>query len=192
MIFSLFDRVEYNGKTSIDIFRNINNYHRQIIGNFETIHYQIKGDLRPEQLAYELYGDSSLYWLIMLLNNKVDPYHDWLLPNEAVIGSAIYRYRWIGGVDQVDHFVDESGRWWYDVIEDPDNPRQWYNRFDFINNAPEESQEDHRQLLYSGVMIPISVEEHVFNVNERNRTIEILKPDDVGTYVSNFLRAAEA
>lgn len=190
MIFSIFNTTEYQGVETADIFKNLNYYHKQIIGDFDLIQYQIKGDFRPEQLAYELYGDTSLYWMILLLNERVDPYYDWLQPNEAVTENAEYRYKWVGGNEQVHHHIDEMGRWWFDVMEDPENPRNWYNEYDFINNEPEEGQDDFREILFHGVMVPVSVDEFEFDKNERSRVINILSSDDVGTYISSFMKLA--
>ncbi len=190
MIFSIFDRVEYEGVATADIFKNLNYYHKQLADDYDIIQYKIRGDYRPEQIAYELYGDTSLYWMIMLFNERVDPFYDWVQPNETVSDNSEYRYQWIGGNDQVHHHIDERGRWWYDMTEDPANPRNWYNDFDFVNNAPEEGQEDHRELLYHGVMIPVSVDEFEFDKNESYRVINIIAPDDVATYVSSFMRLA--
>lgn len=190
MIFSLFDKVSYNGVQTADIFRNLNYYHKQVISQFDTVTYQILGDSRPEQVAYELYGDSSLYWILLLVNGDVDPFYDWILPNETVSSNTEYKYENVGGTEAVHHWVDAQGRWWYEMMEDPDLPNQWYNAYDFVNNAPEEGQEDFRQLLYTGVMTPVSIREYEFNVNERNRVIEIIHPDDVSTYISQFLFVA--
>lgn len=190
MIFSIFDSTKYNGVNTADIFKNLNHYHKQAIKRYQTIEYTIRGDFRPEQLAYELYGDSTLYWAILLINNMVDPYNDFILPAEATIQTAIHRYQYIGGIDQVHHHVDEDGRWWYNVVEDPENPRNWYNETDFELNAPAEGQEDYRQLLYHGVMYPVSVSEYEFNKNERKRTIEVLTPENMQSYVTDFLSLA--
>lgn len=187
MIFSIFNTTEYQDRTSVDIFKNLNHYHSKVIKGYQTIEYTMKEDFRPEEIAYELYGDSSLYWVIFLINNKVDPFYDWIVTPEASITSTIDRYQWVGGENNVHHHTDENGRWWYDVVEDPDNPRNWYNIGDWELNAPEEGQPDNRQLLYHGVMIPVSVAEYEFNKNERNRTIEILTPQDMKSYVSDFL-----
>jgi len=190
MIFSIFDKTEYLGVETADIFKNLNYYHKQIVGSFDLIDYKIKGDFRPEQIAYQLYGDTSLYWMILLLNERVDPYYDWIVPNEAVAENAEYRYELIGGNEQVHHHIDEQGRWWYDMIEDPKHPRNWYNKFDFINNAPEEGQKDYREILYHGVMIPVSVDEYEFDKNENKRVIQVLSSDDVSSYISSFMKLA--
>ncbi len=190
MIFAIFDKTEYQGVETANIFKNLNYYHKQIIPSYTLIQYKIRGDYRPEQIAYELYGDTSLYWMIMLLNQRVDPFYDWVQPNETVSENAIYRYQYIGGNEQVHHHVDEQGRWWFDMVEDPENPRNWYNEFDWNNNAPEEGQEDYREILYHGVMIPVSVDEYEFNRNEESRVINVLSTDDVSTYISTFMKLA--
>ena len=202
MIFSIFDTVEYQGKLSADIFRNLNYYHKQVIDEFQTVPYTIVGDYRPEQLAHKIYGDSSLYWIIFLINQKIDPYYDWLLSNEATIQNAIYQYQWVGGVDQVHHWYDEDGRWWYNVVES--EPRNWYavnsegdeiivDLTRDVNETDEEfaARRRKRSIVYNGIMIPVDVTEYSVQIQESNRTVNILRPDDVSRYISRLLEVAE-
>ena len=42
---------------------------------FDT--YSVREGETPEVIAHKLYGDSQLHWIIMLVNNVVDRYHDW-------------------------------------------------------------------------------------------------------------------
>ena len=45
--------------------------------------YQIKGDDRPDNVAFEIYNDSTLDWLILLCNNIVNIQTEWpLLQND--------------------------------------------------------------------------------------------------------------
>ena len=39
--------------------------------------YDVKNGETPESLAFKLYGDAELHWVIMLLNDITDRYHDW-------------------------------------------------------------------------------------------------------------------
>ena len=41
--------------------------------------YTIKDGERADMIAYDVYGDSSLDWIIYLVNKIVDPYKDWLM-----------------------------------------------------------------------------------------------------------------
>ena len=42
---------------------------------FDT--YRLREGETPEIIAHKLYGDPELHWIIMLVNNVVDRYHDW-------------------------------------------------------------------------------------------------------------------
>jgi len=41
--------------------------------------YNVKDGERPDILAYKYYGDPSLDWIILLVNNIIDPFYDWPL-----------------------------------------------------------------------------------------------------------------
>jgi len=42
---------------------------------FDT--YSVKEGDTPESIAHKLYGDTELHWIVMLVNDIVDRYHDW-------------------------------------------------------------------------------------------------------------------
>ena len=42
---------------------------------FDT--YKLREGETPEIIAHKLYGDPELHWIIMLVNNIIDRYHDW-------------------------------------------------------------------------------------------------------------------
>ena len=45
--------------------------------------YQIKGDDRPDNVAFEIYGDSTLDWVVLLCNNIINVQTEWpLLQND--------------------------------------------------------------------------------------------------------------
>lgn len=45
----------------------------------EYFRYSIEDGDRPDVVAYKIYDDASLDWLIFLTNNIIDPYYDWPL-----------------------------------------------------------------------------------------------------------------
>ena len=45
---------------------------------FDT--YDVKDGETPEILAHKLYGDPQLHWVILLINNITDRYHQWPKP----------------------------------------------------------------------------------------------------------------
>ena len=42
---------------------------------FDT--YDVKEGETPEIIAHKLYGESELHWIVMLVNNVVDRFHDY-------------------------------------------------------------------------------------------------------------------
>ena len=58
------------GKLREDIFQNL--------AFFEK--YKIVGDDRPDNVAFEIYNDSSLDWIVLLSNNVLNIQSEWPLP----------------------------------------------------------------------------------------------------------------
>ena len=50
---------------------------------FDT--YDVKEGETPETLADMLYGDSELHWVILLMNNITDRYHQWPMNNNQFL-----------------------------------------------------------------------------------------------------------
>ena len=58
------------GKIRDDIFKNVSFFER----------YKIKGDDRPDNVAFELYQDATLDWIVLLANNILNIQTEWPLP----------------------------------------------------------------------------------------------------------------
>jgi len=39
--------------------------------------YDVKNGETPESIAFKLYGDAELHWVILMVNNITDRFHDW-------------------------------------------------------------------------------------------------------------------
>ena len=82
--FSKFPRIDYdfNNQNLFKLGVNILNrfrIRRNIVNN--TSFYfkmQLRDFDRPEIIAHKLYGDPELHWLILMANDMIDPYDDWL------------------------------------------------------------------------------------------------------------------
>ena len=58
------------GKLREDIFQDLSFFTK----------YQVEGDDRPDNVAFKVYGDSNLDWLILIANNVVNIQTEWPLP----------------------------------------------------------------------------------------------------------------
>ena len=55
------------GKLREDIFQNVAVFTK----------YEVRGDDRPDNVAFEVYGDANLDWLVLTCNNIINVYDEW-------------------------------------------------------------------------------------------------------------------
>lgn len=65
-----------------DIFQNLSFFTK----------YKIIGDDRPDNVAYEIYDDSTLDWLILLSNNIINIQSEWPLPQQTFDNYLLDKY----------------------------------------------------------------------------------------------------
>ena len=66
---------------------------------FDT--YDVRNGETPESLAFKLYGDAELHWVIMLVNNITDRYHDWPMTEAQFIQFVKDKY---ANIDDTHHY----------------------------------------------------------------------------------------
>jgi len=76
------------GKLREDIFQDLSVFTK----------YQIKGDDRPDNVAFEFYGDSNLDWLVLVCNNILNIQTEWPLPQASFDAFLVDKY---GGYDTI-------------------------------------------------------------------------------------------
>lgn len=58
---------------------------REIANNASIAYeYSVKESDTPEILAHKIYGDANRHWIIMMLNNIINPFYDWPLSSDAL------------------------------------------------------------------------------------------------------------
>ncbi|UIW12357.1 MAG: baseplate wedge protein [Enterobacter phage ENC20] len=180
MLFSFFPPVDYNGTPTTDIYRDYRFYFNRVIRNYKPRTYQLTGSLRPEQLAETLYGNQQYYWVILMLNDVYDPFYGWITDQETAYQCAIQRYSKVGG-EQVLYHMDGQNNRYYNLVEDPNNPGHWYDKGD----------KNMRYLQYQGTLVPIDIYEDAVLQNEAKRTIKIINPSDIQSFVSDYIKEME-
>ena len=66
---------------------------------FDT--YDVKNGESPESIAFKLYSNSELHWVVMLVNNITDRYHDWPMSEAQFLQSVNDKY---DNVDDIHHY----------------------------------------------------------------------------------------
>lgn len=182
MIFGFFDPVIYDGVPMADIFRSYKKYFDEISSNFVLQKFYITGSPRPELLSYKLYGDVSYYWVLLMLNEILDPFHGWIKDEEAVHKSCEQRYKnKPNGVNEILYHVDSDGKPFWRMKEYPVGSGNWYDIGDSLN----------KYLQHHGTLVPVTAIEHDLNENERKRTITIVAPNDISKFLDMLTRRLE-
>lgn len=89
--FSRLPNIVYNNYICKDITRRVK-LEEKVSSPFVFYPYEIKHQLRSDQIAEYYYNDSELDWLIYLSNGIVDPYYGWYVDNDKLQEIIIQTY----------------------------------------------------------------------------------------------------
>ena len=165
--------------------------------------YQVRGDDRPDNVAFEIYKDSTLDWLVLTANNIVNIQDEWPIPNSVFDELMTERYgtyeNLIGGIHHHETIEVKDAR---DVVI--------VNKGLQVESTYSVTFFDERAGDMKTVTptIPITNYQYEQKVNEAKRNIYLLKPkylqvvrDDIEDlmtyregstqYVSETLKRAE-
>jgi hypothetical protein len=92
--FDKFPNVYYNGVLCKDITRRVRVNASEEAQGDPNIYYpfELKQNLRPDQVSEFYYEDSRLDWLVFLTNNVIDPYYQWYLDDRLLTQLVIDKY----------------------------------------------------------------------------------------------------
>jgi len=138
---------------------------------FDT--YDVKEGESPESIAHKLYGDSELHWVVLLVNDVTDRYHQWPLNYSQFNQYIADKY---DNVDGVHHYeLAQSSGNTDTKIEVYNNSALYSGDQDFYSSATtitnreyEEAQQDQRRQirLLDPIHIESFVEEYINLMNE--------------------------
>ena len=168
MYFDNFPVIRY-GSTDGTI-KNVTNLLRRVairsklktnVSLFDT--YDVKNGETPEIIADKLYDDPKLHWIIMLLNNITDRYHDWPMSEQQFNSYLNEKY---SNPDGIHHYEisQESGDTTQKIeVYDPDlisSDTDAYTSATAITNREfEESEQDKKRKIR--LLDPVFVDQFV-------------------------------
>ena len=133
--------------------------------------YQVRGDDRPDNVAFEIYKDSTLDWLVLTANNIVNIQNEWPIPNSVFDELMTERYgnyeNLIGGIHHYETIEVKDAR---DVVivKAGLQVESTYSVTFFDERAG-----DMRTITPT---IPITNYQYEQKINEAKRNIYLLKP----------------
>ena len=150
------------GKLREDIFQNL--------AFFEK--YKIVGDDRPDNVAFEIYDDSSLDWLVLLSNNVLNVQSEWPLPQTDFDRFVLDKY---GDYDTlyngIHHYETEEVKNSQGVTIVPAglqvDSSYSLSYYDFFID---------QQITTGNISIPVTNYEYEEKIDDNKRNIFLLKP----------------
>jgi len=133
--------------------------------------YQVRGDDRPDNVAFEFYKDSTLDWLVLTANNIVNIQNEWPIPNNVFDELMTEKYgtyeNLIGGIHHYETIEVKDAR---DVVI--------VNKGLQVESTYSVTFFDERAGDMRTVTPTIPVTNYVYEqkINEAKRNIYLLKP----------------
>ena len=189
-LFESFPRIAYtldDGESEqvvVDIFKRIvlSKEFQENSSFFES--YEVLHGETPEELSYRFYGTQSLYWLILMTNNIIDPRFEWPLSEENLLKVVEDKYGGENNIFAINRAVNSKGyqiETFFVLSEESThkNPIRVVVEIDGINYpfAYNESPD------LAGYESNYDVEQ---TNNEINRSIKVLKPEIVQDILTSY------
>lgn len=135
--------------------------------------YTVQNNQRPDQIAYEFYGDSAYDWVVLICNNITNVYKEWPMSEQELFQFVVDNY---GNPDGIHH---------YETLAVKD---------DYGNVILKEGLEVNGDFRYfrpdgtavPNVVIPISNYEYERKLNDYKSNIWLIRPEYVEQFVEEF------
>jgi hypothetical protein len=170
MYFNAFPIIPYDSIGEYD-FKDVTNLLRRIklrtkvktnVMLFDT--YDVKEGETPEMIADKLYGNPELHWVVLMVNDITDRFHQWPM-NTSQFNQYV-----------ADKYDNVSGIHHYEIAQDSgDTTIKIWVENDADTNA-----------YTSTAITPITNYEYEQNEQDRKRQIQLLDPDYISLFRNEF------
>lgn len=131
--------------------------------------YTLREGDRADMVAYDVYGDSSLDWVIYMVNRVVDPYKDWLMDDKQFKAYMEAKYNTTAERLNSTNITTSIAYYYYEGLNSD-------SQADINSYNYNMSHETYTKLGNPSGWTPVSVWEYEYNKNEEKREINLLKP----------------
>ena len=136
--------------------------------------YQVQGNERPDNVAYKVYNDPSLDWIVLLSNNIINIQTEWPMPQYELDRYLLDKYGSYEKLNETHHYetIEITNSNGVKIVEegltvDSDFSVTFY---DWMIDSLETK---------SGITNPITNYEYEMKIEDAKRNIFLLKPDYV-------------
>ena len=139
--------------------------------------YSVQGDERPDQIAFDFYGDSSFDWVVLTTNNIIHVRDEWPMGNNDFLTYVNSKYT-TQELSNIHHYEtkiirDSRGR----LIQPKGLTVPAGHSVTFLDNGV---------LTTKSSLTSFTFFEHETNLNDEKRNINILRPEYLTIFLENF------
>ena len=149
------------GNLSNDIFQDLTFFTK----------YKVQGDDRPDNIAYSLYDDASLDWVILLSNNIINIQTEWPMPQADLDRYLLEKYGSYEAQEEIHHYetIEVKNSTGVVVVKEGLTVESDFSVefYDWMIDSLETKQ---------GITTPISNYEYEMKIEDDKRNIFALKP----------------
>ena len=160
-----------------DIFKNVSFFER----------YKIIGDDRPDNVAYEVYNDASLDWVVLLSNNILNIQTEWPLTQRDFDAVLIEKYGdYVSLYDGIHHYetIEVKNRSGVTIV-----PAGLQVPSDYSVTYYDESISAYN--IEENIVIPVTNYEYEEKLENEKRNIFILKQEYLGIILNDMKEIME-
>ena len=139
--------------------------------------YSVRGDERPDQIAYNFYNDSGLDWVVLTTNNIIHVRDEWPMGNQDFLTYLNEKYT-AEELSNIHHYETKRIRTANGKLIQPDGLTVPENHsITFLDNGV---------LRTESSLTSFTFLEHETNLNDAKRTINILRPEYLNLFLEDF------
>ena len=153
------------GKLREDLFQDLTVFEK----------YSIKGDDRPDNVAFEIYDDATLDWVVLMSNNIINIQNEWPLNQQAFENYVLDKYGTIEKLNEIHHYESNEVKDTNGVIIFPKGVRvSAAQSVSYFEPLSEES------VTVNPISRAVTNFEYEQKVNDDKRRIFLIKPIYLG------------
>ena len=144
--------------------------------------YSVQGDERPDQIAFDFYGDSGFDWVVLTTNNIIHVRDEWPMGNQDFLTYLNGKY--------TDQELSNIHHYETDLLRDSQGKLIQPKGL----NVPSDysiSFLDNGVLRTESKITSFTFLEHETNLNDEKRNINILRPEYLTIFLENFAEIME-
>ena len=135
----------------------------------------VKNGQRPDQVSYELYGNEKYYWIILQINDIVDPYNEWPMSSYELESYIKRKYGSYREAEKVMHY---------------ETPESFDNQGNLILPGKLVVDKDYVYRHDQEYIYPVEVTylDYEYRLNEEKATISVLKERHIPDFIRDVNR----